>query len=438
MRQSTCRSSEATIQGSISNFSVQTSTAAIHKDLLDHSGQVPLPSSSVSHNSSNLSSGRLPSVSDHRSFLPLEKQTFGFRAQSVSTIRGPESHCGSTASSTPRRNFRPLSLPSLTKAESLLDDGDSQPLATLEISTVGTPSINPNSFLPRPTDRVGTTSRSHLGMATLQDKKGILGSMTHVLNSDDRPEISTSHDPLRRTHVGPDPPKREFIGLPKDWQRLLEDNGISKSDQERTVMEIVKFYHGDVWERTGHAPAPGSAESRSRPIPGATNAAYPGVSKSIDDSFVPTVGTFFCDSPQPPSDGFKWPIPSPPRSDALFCTHTGTRDPRSPCLPVTVEASPLESPNSSTENLALKSQATVTANDPVSERRDTQPPTVPQQQSAIIASMMEAARATLRRAEEKKEDRANDADVVECLQQICVNTDPTMWLYLNFVKIGQG
>jgi hypothetical protein len=130
-------------------------------------------------------------------------------------------------------------------------------------------------------------------MAALQDK-GILGFKTGSLSLNKRPEIRTAHDthdPLHLTRVSPDPSNREYIGLPKDWQHLLEGNGISKSDQEKAVIEIVKSYHGDVWDRMGHAPAPGS--SRSPLIPGAAPAAYPLVSESVDDSFVPTVSTFF-------------------------------------------------------------------------------------------------------------------------------------------------
>jgi len=141
---------------------------------------------------------------------------------------------------------------------------------------------------------MGTVPRSRSGTVTAKGKKGMLGFMTDFLNSNKRPEISTPYDPVHLTHVGFNSSTGEFTGLPKEWQQLLQDSGISKSDQEKNplaVMEIVKFYQeggGDVWDKMGHAPAPGS--SRSPPIPGTTQlAAYPGLSKSVDDSFVPTV-----------------------------------------------------------------------------------------------------------------------------------------------------
>ena len=117
--------------------------------------------------------------------------------------------------------------------------------------------------------------------------------MTYFLKMNKRPEIDTPYDPVHLTHVGFNSSTREFTGLPQEWQQLLKDSGISKSDQEKdplAVMEIVKFYQeggGDVWDKMGYDPALGS--SQSPPIPGTTQPAFPGLSKSVDDSFVSTV-----------------------------------------------------------------------------------------------------------------------------------------------------
>jgi len=137
---------------------------------------------------------------------------------------------------------------------------------------------------------MGTVSRSRSGTVTAKGKKGMLGFMTDFLNSNKRPELSTPYDPVHLTHVGFNSSTGEFTGLPKEWQQLLQDSGISKSDQEKNplaVMEIVKFYQeggGDVWDKMGHAPAPGG--SQQPPIP---HPAFPGLSKSVDDSFLSPV-----------------------------------------------------------------------------------------------------------------------------------------------------
>jgi p21-activated kinase 1 len=689
------KSSKETIQSyqeSISNSSVHTSAskATIPKELFGLSEQGHFPV--VSLHSSDLSIVPDPSVSDHKSLYSLEKPTFRFRNQSLSTvctISEPESDRSSTATSSARQSFRSLSVSSLEdEAEPSLfstpcssraitptlitypspsqspgytdppsppsGDGDSQPLATMEISTVVTPTIQeyqeplsnvniyagatadyeglfvpssqapsppglhnaskpstsrdrdssysvshhnsrnslhkspppplsrgrsvstapttiheaesdpsttppstqqhefssftlpfteelaPSSVPPTPPrhsrdntadlhhdlnstpvrsaaptalldglpgepyddhqsfvtavasssappDRMGTVSRSRGDTVTAKGKKGMLGFMTDRLNSNKRPKISTPIDPIHLTHVGFNSSTGEFSGLPKEWQQLLQDSGISKSDQEKNplaVMEIVKFYQeggGDVWDKMGHAPAPGS--SQSPPIPGTLQAAFPGLSKSVDDSFIPTVSGF-PRSLQPPSDNSKRPalsttkkaqssggpqvvssshlpasyrpLPTPPRpaqpnldllnpqqsvakpphSDTLVSTNT-TNDRRSPGPRASVKASARESSNSSAADLAIKSQATVAVNGPVAERRAPQPPTAPQQQSAAVASLAKAADATLWRYEKKKEDKANDADMVKRLQQICTDADPTR-LYRNLVKIGQG
>lgn len=81
--------------------------------------------------------------------------------------------------------------------------------------------------------------------------------MSDFLNTSKRPEISTPYDPVHLTHVGFNSSTGEFTGLPKEWQQLLQESGISRSEQEKNpqaVMDIVKFYqegHGDVWDKMG-------------------------------------------------------------------------------------------------------------------------------------------------------------------------------------------
>jgi hypothetical protein len=122
------------------------------------------------------------------------------------------------------------------------------------------------------------------------------GVMTDFLKSNKRPPgISTPYDPLHPTSIDPglSTGKSIQVGLPQNWQRLLENGGISKSDQEKAVMEIVRGYlegGGDVSDTTGHAPSLGS--SRSAPIPSAEHDTYPGLSEIFDCNLVPAVGAF--------------------------------------------------------------------------------------------------------------------------------------------------
>ena len=129
---------------------------------------------------------------------------------------------------------------------------------------------DPNEFLPSMpsnefnhsntsssyTSLVHPNNRSRSG-TTVKTKKGMLGFMSEFLNTTKRPEISTPYDPVHLTHVGFNSSTGEFTGLPKEWQQLLQESGISRLEQEKNpqaVMEIVKFYqegHGDVWDKMG-------------------------------------------------------------------------------------------------------------------------------------------------------------------------------------------
>lgn len=102
-----------------------------------------------------------------------------------------------------------------------------------------------------------TGTRSRSGTTVKLKKGGMLSGMFDFLGPSKRPEISTPYDPVHLTHVGFNSSTGEFTGLPKEWQQLLQESGISRSEQEKNpqaVMEIVKFYQegrGDVWDKMG-------------------------------------------------------------------------------------------------------------------------------------------------------------------------------------------
>lgn len=123
------------------------------------------------------------------------------------------------------------------------DPAESLPPTPPQADPYSSGTISAGSGLGR--NRSSTTSKG---------KKSVLG---FIFNSSKRPEISTPYDPVHLTHVGFNSSTGEFTGLPKEWQQLLQESGISRSEQEKNpqaVMEIVKFYqegHGDVWDKLG-------------------------------------------------------------------------------------------------------------------------------------------------------------------------------------------
>ncbi|KAI6888725.1 Serine/threonine-protein kinase [Hortaea werneckii] len=66
------------------------------------------------------------------------------------------------------------------------------------------------------------------------------------LSSPRRPNISAPENPVHVTHVGYDQETGEFTGLPKEWQRTLQANGITEQEQKRhpqAIIDVVTFYN---------------------------------------------------------------------------------------------------------------------------------------------------------------------------------------------------
>ncbi|WEW58178.1 signal transducing kinase of the PAK [Emydomyces testavorans] len=76
-------------------------------------------------------------------------------------------------------------------------------------------------------------------------KSGFSNFMNSMLGSPRNIKISAPENPVHVTHVGYDNETGQFTGLPKEWQRMLQESGISKKEQEQhpeTMVEILKFY----------------------------------------------------------------------------------------------------------------------------------------------------------------------------------------------------
>ncbi|PLB41352.1 mitogen-activated protein kinase kinase kinase kinase STE20 [Aspergillus candidus] len=101
------------------------------------------------------------------------------------------------------------------------------------------------------------------GPRTGRSKKASFSSFVNsMLGSPRGIKISAPENPVHVTHVGYDNRTGQFTGLPKEWQRLLQESGISKKEQEehpQTMVDIMRFYEknarGDdeVWHKFDHA-----------------------------------------------------------------------------------------------------------------------------------------------------------------------------------------
>ncbi|KAF4610865.1 hypothetical protein D9613_007049 [Agrocybe pediades] len=351
-------------------------------------------------------------------------------------------------------------------------------LAARRLSTPSTPMYDDGHFYADPQESLppgpssdynnqpsgGTSSRIRSRSSTTsKPKKGVLGLMSEMFNPTKRPEISTPYDPVHLTHVGFNSSTGEFTGLPKEWQQLLQESGISRSEQEKNpqaVMEIVKFYqegHGDVWDKLGNvggnqdisflqSKIDDSFSNPRSPPP-------PPKKQSSQQSYSPSAApSSYRPAPTPPSAA----TPALDRSTSQRApskvakpTDLGrantTKDRRSPAPGQTSAAalsghqksqSAKPSPVSSSSDLPLKQQQQSSTSSPAGRDRP-DPRTQPPAPSAAASSLAKVSGVATPRRREKKVDKGKEEDIVKRLQAICTDADPTR-LYRNLVKIGQG
>ncbi|EGU11233.1 STE/STE20/PAKA protein kinase [Rhodotorula toruloides ATCC 204091] len=309
-------------------------------------------------------------------------------------------------------------------------------------------------------------------------------------------EISTPYDPVHLTHVGFNSDTGEFTGLPKEWQQLLQNAGVSREEQAahpQAVAEIVAFYQDatkglaappgaeqdDVWDK--FRKASGSAQGgQGPPGPGQGNFEQPRAAPPppLRKAPGPPPGVAPAPAPQrpaqPPSSqqsryerersaervgaGGPGSLPTSPDrrapspGEALYRSQSARASPTPP--PSSAAASTLNKAKLALER--AQSQRAAGGNAlpaPPAPHRPAppKPPGPPQQQQqqqlATKPSLRkpanldgEAAKpggpgAQPRRREPKS--KGKDPDIVERLKAICTDADPTK-LYRNLVKIGQG
>ncbi|CAK7267606.1 signal transducing kinase of the PAK [Sporothrix epigloea] len=79
----------------------------------------------------------------------------------------------------------------------------------------------------------------------LRKKSGFSGFMTSLVGSPKKPLISAPENPVHVTHVGYDSNTGQFTGLPKEWQRLINESGITEKERTQNpeaLMQVITFY----------------------------------------------------------------------------------------------------------------------------------------------------------------------------------------------------
>lgn len=79
----------------------------------------------------------------------------------------------------------------------------------------------------------------------LRKKTGISSFMSSLVGSPKKPLISAPENPVHVTHVGYDSQTGQFTGLPKEWQRLINESGITEKDRRehpQILVDVLTFY----------------------------------------------------------------------------------------------------------------------------------------------------------------------------------------------------
>ncbi|KAI0434150.1 hypothetical protein F5Y09DRAFT_357505 [Xylaria sp. FL1042] len=93
--------------------------------------------------------------------------------------------------------------------------------------------------------RYSDESKESKGPNILRKKSGFSGLMSTLVGSPKKPVISAPENPVHVTHVGYDSATGQFTGLPKEWQRLINESGIPENAQRENpqmIADIVTFY----------------------------------------------------------------------------------------------------------------------------------------------------------------------------------------------------
>ncbi|GAA5841947.1 hypothetical protein JCM9279_003166 [Rhodotorula babjevae] len=315
-------------------------------------------------------------------------------------------------------------------------------------------------------------------------------------------EISTPYDPVHLTHVGFNSDTGEFTGLPKEWQQLLQNAGVSREEQAahpQAVAEIVAFYQDatkgmtapldtedDVWmkfDKAQKGAAGGMAQaaqqgqgsgSGKQPTFEAPRAAPPPPPAGVRKAPAPPPGVTPHRPPPPSShpsqssldrardlrytqDRSLGPTAVPPSSDRRTPTVQSPADSLHRSQSERVSPSPtppLAQPSKAALDRAQSQRAPTSSASASSAPPAPHRPAPAKPPGAGVASALAKKPSMAKKADdgapvkpggpgthprrrEPKNRAGKEGDIVQRLQAICTDADPTK-LYRNLVKIGQG
>lgn len=155
-----------------------------------------------------------------------------------------------------------------------------QSVGNLSLDQSSSASSIPTSAATTPNE----SGKRRSGRARSKTMKGVLSNLVNSMRGDSQssnrrvssevssPSVSSSaikisqpFEMVHVTHVGVDYDTGEFTGMPKEWEKLLQESGISKTEAEQhpqAVRDVMAFYTQDpkdqeaaIWNKFGKAKA---------------------------------------------------------------------------------------------------------------------------------------------------------------------------------------
>ncbi|KAL1407593.1 hypothetical protein Q8F55_007026 [Vanrija albida] len=325
---------------------------------------------------------------------------------------------------------------------------------------------------PKDTGAPTVRARSGTGKST-KDKKSVFGFMNLLNNSTTKqPVISTPYDPIHLTHVGFDYNTGQYTGMPQEWQKILDDNGITRAEQEENpdkVLAVVQFYQNrdapeaaddeDVWNKMrgvqpSHHLSPGNSPS---PQPPSTDMSR----ENSNDG-----GGFYPNDPHTFHNPRAAPAPPLGSQTSLRAERAAPSAPgQKPRVPQSSSPAPPLAPNTldrSFSQRAPSNTSSQTPKKPLDRSNTTRAPTTQKASPPLHKSQSQSGRRREREREPtpgastpaggvarsttkgreagapRRRDKAKEnEEVIRQLQTICSPGDPNL-IYKNLVKIGQG
>ncbi|KAI8349462.1 Ste20 homologous protein kinase 1 [Choanephora cucurbitarum] len=244
-------------------------------------------------------------------------------------------------------------------------------------------------------------------------------------------DISTPYNTIHVTHVGFDPITGEFTGLPKEWQLLLTQSGITRQEQEnnpQAVIHAIEFLRGNtqekiqdnVWAKIPQQPDPHDRKSSSSSIKSKALRRFSSlrITKSKSDNLLA-----------------KTTVAMPTASTSSMASDTMVRNEK-PILTKDLNLTQTSSKQLEDKYIddihSINSESTASLGEEF--RHHEQLPELTRTDNLLY----NAPPGTVRSRPPKEEKRSmSDEQVLKHLQELCINSDP-LQVYTNMIKIGQG